>query len=164
MYVCVCVCCNSNHFHIFLEQILSPLKRITLNDPIKSKQLDIWNLKCQWLGTRRWFFAKYSGFLHYLQLASHELATIGINVTKNEIPPKKSKWGDITDGHNLSMHLYYFCLLEHIFIRRANSMCSWWGDITNKHSINMYLFYYVLFIHIHIHIQEIHKLTLSKLV
>ena len=30
-------------------------------------------------------FAGYSGFLHYLQLASHELATIGINVTKNEI-------------------------------------------------------------------------------
>ena len=32
------------------------------------------------------FFAGYSGFLHYLQLASHELATIGISVTKNEIP------------------------------------------------------------------------------
>ena len=31
-------------------------------------------------------FAGYSGFLHYLQPASHELATIGINVTKNEIP------------------------------------------------------------------------------
>ena len=31
-------------------------------------------------------FAGYSGFLPYLQLASHELATIGINVTKNEIP------------------------------------------------------------------------------
>ena len=30
-------------------------------------------------------FARYSGFLHYLQLASHELATIGINVTKSEI-------------------------------------------------------------------------------
>ena len=30
-------------------------------------------------------FAGYCGFLHYLQLASHELATIGINVTKNEI-------------------------------------------------------------------------------
>ena len=30
-------------------------------------------------------FAGYSGFLHYLQLASHELDTIGINVTKNEI-------------------------------------------------------------------------------
>ena len=30
-------------------------------------------------------FAGYSGFLHYLQLASHELATIGMNVTKNEI-------------------------------------------------------------------------------
>ena len=30
-------------------------------------------------------FAWYYGFLHYLQLASHELAKIGINVTKNEI-------------------------------------------------------------------------------
>ena len=29
-------------------------------------------------------FAGYSGFLHYLQLASHELATIGINVTKKK--------------------------------------------------------------------------------
>ena len=34
-------------------------------------------------------FARYSGFLHYLQLASHELPTIGINVTKNEIPNPK---------------------------------------------------------------------------
>ena len=30
-------------------------------------------------------YARYSGFLFYLQLASHELATIGINVTKSEI-------------------------------------------------------------------------------
>ena len=30
-------------------------------------------------------FAGYSGFLHYLQLASHELATFGINVTKTEL-------------------------------------------------------------------------------
>ena len=30
-------------------------------------------------------FAGYPSFLHYLQLASHEFATIGINVTKNEI-------------------------------------------------------------------------------
>ena len=29
-------------------------------------------------------FAGYSGFLHSLQLASHELATIGINVTKKQ--------------------------------------------------------------------------------
>ena len=35
-------------------------------------------------------FAGYSGFLHYLQLSSHELATIGINVTKNEIQIQKS--------------------------------------------------------------------------
>ena len=31
-------------------------------------------------------FAGYSVFLHFLQLASHELATIGIIVMKNEIP------------------------------------------------------------------------------
>ena len=30
------------------------------------------------LGARLVVFAGYSGFLHYLQLASHELATIGI--------------------------------------------------------------------------------------
>ena len=39
-------------------------------------------------------FAGYSGFLHYLQLSSHELATIGINVTKNKIQiqiPKRIK-------------------------------------------------------------------------
>ena len=30
-------------------------------------------------------FTGYSGFLHYLQLASHELDMIGITVTKNEI-------------------------------------------------------------------------------
>ena len=30
-------------------------------------------------------FAGYSGFLHYIQLASHELATFGINVTKSKI-------------------------------------------------------------------------------
>ena len=34
-------------------------------------------------------FAGYSGFLHYLQLACHELATIGINVTKNKIQIQK---------------------------------------------------------------------------
>ena len=31
-------------------------------------------------------FSEYSGFLHYLHLANHELAIIGINVTINEIP------------------------------------------------------------------------------
>ena len=34
-------------------------------------------------------FAGYSGFFHYLQVASHELTTIGINVTKNEITSNK---------------------------------------------------------------------------
>ena len=36
-------------------------------------------------------FAGYSGFLHYLQLASHELALIGINVTKNKIRSPKPR-------------------------------------------------------------------------
>ena len=40
----------------------------------------------QWLGAKQVVFAEYSGFLHYLQLASYELATIGIKVTKNKIP------------------------------------------------------------------------------
>ena len=31
-------------------------------------------------------FAGYSGFLHHIQLASHNLATFGINVTKSKIP------------------------------------------------------------------------------
>ena len=51
---------------------------------------------CQWLGVRRWFFAGYSGFLHYLQLASHELATIGINVTK-----KRNSNSNSTSRHHL---------------------------------------------------------------
>ena len=35
-------------------------------------------------------FAGYSGFLHYIQLSSHELATIGITVTKNKNSKPKS--------------------------------------------------------------------------
>ena len=34
-------------------------------------------------------FASYFGFLHYLQLTSHKLAIIGINVTKNKIRSPK---------------------------------------------------------------------------
>ena len=42
-------------------------------------------------------FAGYSGFLHYLQQASHELATIGINVTKNEVQIQiKKPWSTTT--------------------------------------------------------------------
>ena len=37
-------------------------------------------------------FAGYSGFLHYIQLASHQLATFGINVTKSKILKSKSKF------------------------------------------------------------------------
>ena len=36
-------------------------------------------------------FAGYSGFLHHIQLAIHELATFGINVTKIKIPNSKSR-------------------------------------------------------------------------
>ena len=43
------------------------------------------------LEVRRWLSPGTPGFLHYLQIASHELATIGINVTKNEIPISKFK-------------------------------------------------------------------------
>ena len=49
-----------------------------------------------WLGVKRWFLARYSVFFQYLQLASHELAIMGINVTKNEIPNLlnwTSEWG-----------------------------------------------------------------------
>ena len=35
-------------------------------------------------------FAGYADVLDYLRLASHELSTVGINVTKNEIPKEKS--------------------------------------------------------------------------
>ena len=35
-------------------------------------------------------FAGYSGFLHYFQLASHKLAIIGINVSKNKIRSSNS--------------------------------------------------------------------------
>ena len=31
-------------------------------------------------------FAGYSGFLHHIQLASHELVTFGITVMKSKIP------------------------------------------------------------------------------
>ena len=37
------------------------------------------------------FMSGNSGFLHYLQLAIHELTTIGINATKNEIPNSFNK-------------------------------------------------------------------------
>ena len=52
--------------------------------------LGMWE-SCQWLGVRRWFSP---GFLHYLQLASHELATIGIKrlKTKYQIPNFPSLW------------------------------------------------------------------------
>ena len=50
--------------------------------------------------------ARYSGFLHYLQLASHELATIGINVTKNEIQIQIQFSGLQIDGHYLNQQCF----------------------------------------------------------
>ena len=42
-------------------------------------------------------FAGYSGLLHYLQLASHELATIGINVTKTKFQIQILMLGALTN-------------------------------------------------------------------
>ena len=64
------------------------------------------------------FVAGLSGLLHYLQLASHELATIGINVTKNKIPiPIRCVLGDygptfLLTGHSSapSHHNHPTCL------------------------------------------------------
>ena len=53
------------------------------NIPIQHK-MHVGKLPVTW--SQAVVFAGYSGFLHYLQLASHELALIGINVTKNKIP------------------------------------------------------------------------------
>ena len=50
-------------------------------------------------------FDGYSGFLHYLKLASHKLATIGMNVTKNEIPNLQ------TPISILILHKFYDILL-----------------------------------------------------
>ena len=61
-------------------------------------------------------FAGYSGFLHYLQLASHELAIIGINVTKNKIP--KSLQGVWSVSH---CSLYFHQSRVH-----AISYDDWW--------------------------------------
>ena len=52
-----------------------------------------------------------SGFLHYLQLASHELATIGKNVTKNEIPKTIKKITRcIRNGVDKSQFVNDFCV------------------------------------------------------
>ena len=49
--------------------------------------LDMWGI-CQWLGFRRNFSpgTPVSSTSYYIVLASHKLATLGINVTKNKIP------------------------------------------------------------------------------
>ena len=51
-------------------------------------------------------FAGYSGFLHYVQLASHELATIGINVTKNEIQIQIQVLIDVYKLDDLTKHFW----------------------------------------------------------
>ena len=49
-------------------------------------------------------FAGYSGFLHHIQLASHDLATFGINVTKSKIPNSKFTSAQSTAGQVLLEH------------------------------------------------------------
>ena len=50
-------------------------------------------------------FAEYSDFPNYIQLTSHELAKIGINVTKNEIPNSKFTSNSILDKKKLKYKL-----------------------------------------------------------
>ena len=72
-------------------------------------------------------FAGYSGFPHYLQLASHELATIGINVTKKRNSKFKSSITALSHFGNpkhsqsvsyahtvigLSLHIHFFIHLS----------------------------------------------------
>ena len=56
-----------------------------------------------------------SGFrqvlLHYLQLASHELATIGINVTKNKIP-NPNAWLEDRPVSRLQRHSSHVCIIS----------------------------------------------------
>ena len=59
------------------------IKIICISEIINVPLLHVRKLPVTW--GQAVVFAGYSGFLHYLQLASHELATIGINVTKNKI-------------------------------------------------------------------------------
>ena len=58
-------------------------------------------------------FAGYSGFPHYLQLAIYELATIGINVTKNEIQIQKFKLTYCVDGGIVSPIFDTSCQSRH---------------------------------------------------
>ena len=53
-------------------------------------------------------FAGYSGFFHYLQLASHELAIIGINVTKNKILNDQREEGKLINPPSTEGRLVYF--------------------------------------------------------
>ena len=75
--------------------------------------------------------AESSGFLHYLQLARHELATIDINVTKNEIP--NSKFRSTGAGNEcmycsyiLTHHGYWSSELSHQnrLYQRSNRLIS----------------------------------------
>ena len=66
-------------------------------------------------------FAGYSGFLHFLQLASHELATIGINETKNEIQNQTTiAAATTTTTQNLNKKYVQLLINVHLnFIRKS---------------------------------------------
>ena len=64
-------------------------------------------------------FAGYSGFLHYLHLASHELATTAISVTINEIPNQNQNQKDaikIIENHQQPCHvgIHWKALAEYV--------------------------------------------------
>ena len=82
-------------------------------------------------------FTGYSGFLHYIQLASHELATIGINVTKNKIPNSKI---DI----NLYLHTdcHVFCLQSPIYKGSVERYTDFFTPPYSAICMNRYKFFY----------------------
>ena len=90
-------------------------------------------------------FAEYSGFLHYLQLASHKLATIGINVTKNKIPSSKCPYLKSKPSMYLSVYIM------EVGTRRTTLCTStWWTSTrmtchtgacsTSRDSIYIYIY------------------------
>ena len=68
-------------------------------------------------------FAGYSGFLHYLQLASHELATIGINVTKNKIQIQIQIHGNLLDHIYASILSRDLLCIHHDTLSVQDSHC-----------------------------------------
>ena len=71
-------------------------------------------------------FAGYSGFLHYLQLGSHELATIGINVTKKIYGAHLITALNNTQPHTRTMFPGYGCMDDDLTIKRSfNTQAMW---------------------------------------